>query len=163
MYASMITVLHDFFSHNLPYMDLTRGAALGSVGILLFSYALRKYIVEGFLHIMGRLAARTDTEVDDLLLEVIRVPLRVTVVYFGILIAIALLPLERYPRGEETVFVLFRLGAVIILSWTAIRSIKVVTYLLRRITSRSDTLIDDKLVPFVDQILRILFIVIGIV
>ncbi len=163
MYASLITTLQDFFYSNIPHVAITWGEALGSLGILLFSYALRKYIVEGFLMIMGRLAEKTDTEVDDLLLEVIRVPLRVTVVYFGILAAIAILPMERYPRGEETIYTLFRLGAVVILTWTAIRSIKVVTYLLKRITSRSDTLIDDKLVPFVDQILRILFIVIGVV
>jgi len=161
MQSSISIVLKDFFSSSVPYFDLSWGAAIGSFSILLFSYALRKYIVEGLLLLLGRIASKTETEVDDLLLEVIRVPLRVTVVYFGILAAIWILPLEKYEGFENIVFILFRLGAIIILAWTAIRSIKVVSYLLRSLTKKSDTLIDDKLVPFVKQILRILAIVIA--
>ncbi len=164
MYASLVQTTTNFLNKTVIFCDhLNYGALFGSIGVLLLSYALRFYIVEFFLTIMGKLTEYTDTEVDDLLLEVIRVPLRVTVVFFGILVAIAILPLEHYPKVENVVYLLFRLGAIIILCWTALRSITVISYLLRSLTSRTDNLIDDKIVPFLEQILRILFVVVGVV
>jgi MscS family membrane protein len=163
MQAAIFTSVKDFFFTSMPYMELTWGAFLGSIAILFFSYALRFYIVEGFLLLAGKLAKKTKTEVDDLLLEVIRIPLRTTVIYFGILAAIWILPLNKYPTFEWFIFILFRLGAIIIVAWTAIRSLVVLAYLMKRITKKTDTLLDDKLIPFIDQMLRILIIVITIV
>ncbi|MBN2723463.1 MAG: mechanosensitive ion channel family protein [Deltaproteobacteria bacterium] len=163
MLASIVNSVSNFFTSNIPGTSINWGSILGSTGILIFSWALRKYIVESLLRVLHKLAEKTETEVDDLLLEVIRVPLRSTVVYFGILAAIYILPLERYQGVENFVFILFRLGAIVILGWTGVRSIKVVSFLLRRLTARKDTLLDDKLVPFVEQILRIVIIMIAAV
>ncbi|MBU1221941.1 mechanosensitive ion channel family protein [Myxococcota bacterium] len=161
MYSSIITATTEFFHKTVPGTFLTYGSLFGSICILFFSWALRKYIVEWILSLANKLTQKTETEIDDLLLEVIRVPLRATVVYFGILGAFYILPLERYSGLENVVKLLFRIGAIIIITWTGVRAIKVVSFVLRRVTSRKDTLLDDKLVPFIEQILRILAIVIG--
>ncbi len=157
----MKAALAEFLGNQVPYADVTWGMILGALAVLLLSYLLRKYIVEWMLHGLGMVAAKTKTKADDIFIEAIRGPLRFTVVYFGILLAIWILPLERYPRVESVVFHLFRIGGIIIFAWAAVRSTAVITYLLQSLAIKTESLLDDRLIPFFEDVLVILIWIIA--
>ncbi|MGM0597301.1 MAG: mechanosensitive ion channel family protein [Myxococcota bacterium] len=163
MYLSFLTPLKSFFNTNIPHISLSWGRFLGSIAVLVLSYALRKYIVEMVLKVSGSFAKKTKTQIDDYLLEAVRPPLKTTVFYFGILIAIWILPVEKYPTIENIIYILFRIGAIFLLGWLLLRSVKVVGHLVEEVSGKTTSSLDNRLVPFVEQILKILITIIMVV
>ena len=163
MMSSIVNTYHNITSQPLGIDPFTVGHVLFSVLILSAGYFLRRIVVAGLLALLSRLASQTQTQADDLLLEAIRVPARAAVVILSILWAIVVLPVEHFPTFERVFYTLFRMSVIILVCWTATRSIKVLTYLMRGAMTIKEKIIDDRLMPFIEQILKIVVILIGFV
>ena len=160
------TIFHDF--HDT--LNVTIGGSvfmwshlLYATLILTLGYLLRRVVVAGLLALLGRLASQTQTQADDILLEAIRVPARAAVVILSGLWAVVVLPIQHFPTFERIFYAGFRMAVVILVCWTATRSIKVLTYLMRGAMTIKEKIIDDRLMPFIEQILKIVVILIGFV
>jgi len=163
MLTSIIESFRTFTGQPLGIEPFTWGHIFFSTLILSAGYFLRRVVVAGLLGLLSRLASQTQTQADDLLLEAIRVPARTTVVILSILWAVVVLPIEQFPAFERVFYALFRMSIIILVCWTAARSIKVLTYLMRGAMSIKEKIIDDRLMPFVEQILKIVIVMIGFV
>jgi MscS family membrane protein len=163
MPATIFQSFHDFLDVPIGGSVFTWGHLVYATLILTLGYLLRKVVVAGLLALLGRLASKTQTQADDILLEAIRVPARAAVVILSSLWAVVVLPIQHFPTFERVFYAGFRMAVVILVCWTATRSIKVLTYLMRGAMSIKEKIIDDRLMPFIEQILKIVVILIGFV
>ncbi|PKN44754.1 MAG: hypothetical protein CVU59_10900 [Deltaproteobacteria bacterium HGW-Deltaproteobacteria-17] len=163
MPSSILETFNTFTSQPTGIDPFTWGHLIFSALILSAGYFLRRVVVAGLLALLSRLASQTQTQADDLLLEAIRVPARTAVVILSILWAVVVLPIEHFPMFERIFYALFRMSIIVLVCWTAMRSIRVLTYLMRGAMSIKEKIIDDRLMPFVEQILKIVIVLIGFV
>lgn len=131
--------------------------------VLVGAYALRRFIVDQLLRLLTHLASKTESQADDLLLEAIRVPARAAFVILAIWWVVIVLPSEAFPRFMRFFNAFMRVAAIVLVAWTAVRSVKVLTYLIRSTMTIRERIIDERLMPFIEQILKILLILIGFV
>ncbi len=163
MFSSIFDMARGFFNESIGESVFLWKHVILSTLILSMAYLLRKVAVDSVLALLSRFAAKTKTQADDLLLEAIRVPARTAIVLLSVLWAVYILPLEAFPVVEKIFLAAFRVTTIILVCWTGVRAIRVLTYLLRGVINIKDAIIDDRLIPFVDQILRIVVVLIGFV
>lgn len=139
------------------------GHLVFSLLVLIGAYTLRRFVVEQILRILSHLASKTKSQVDDLFLEAVRAPSRAAFMIFAIWWVAIVLPIEAFPRIIKIFNVFIRISIIVLIAWTAVRSVKVLTYLIRNSMTLKDRIIDERLMPFIEQILKILLILIGFV
>ena len=111
-----------------------------------------------FRHMMDRVAARlariTTTHVDDLLVVAVKKPLEWVVVVLGLYLAIYTL------RPPEMVMGVLRAGFWVpfslLTAWMIFRCVNVFTSMLKEWARKTDTTLDDHLVPIVERSLQIM-------
>lgn len=129
-------------------------------GIVLASLVARR-IVRFFLdRAAKRIAQRTVTQVDDLLLQAIEKPLEVTVVILGLFAAV--FSLTPPPRIREWLESVFWIPFSLIIAWVMFRGVSVLSHILRRWTARTDTTLDDQLVPLIERAAKIVVWILAI-
>jgi small-conductance mechanosensitive channel len=141
------------WANTLPSPLDSNWAAFGLsiLGWLLVSLSLI-YVVEPIIH---QLTKKTETELDDLLLEAVRMPVFITVLLFGVVTSLQVLyiPTDLMITIQQT----YQLGFILLMTWLAYRVFNdVVVYLLGKLSSRTDTELDDVLVPLLQKIGMIL-------
>lgn len=116
------------------------------------------YIFEVYLN---RFAAKTNTKLDDMIIGAIKRPLYIIIFVFGVYLAFNYVDFPFSDFVEVTI--LFKIISVILITWVAFRLsdaiIKEYGYALAK---KTDSNIDDVIIPVVDQISGILIIIIGI-
>lgn len=137
------------WDNSLPApLNGNEGAFLVSiVGWLVVSLSLI-YIVEP---IIRQLTKKTKTDLDDKLLEAARMPVFLTVMLFGLVTSLQVLyvPTDLMIAIQET----YQMGFILLMAWLAYRIFNdVVIYLMSKISSKTDTEIDDVLVPLLHKI-----------
>lgn len=122
--------------------------------ILLGTFVIRwllKYVME---RVAGRLARITTTQVDDMLVDAIKKPLEWVVVVLGIYLAIYTL------RPPELFLGVLRAGFwvpfSILTAWMIFRCVNVFTFLLKSWAQKTDTTLDDHLVPLIERSIQIM-------
>jgi MscS family membrane protein len=132
-----------------------------SLLMLLLGFSLRGFLLDKLLTPFKLLFGRTETEIDDRLLEGVRGPLgwvvNLVAVYF------ALLFLEP-PASLMTVatLVLQTIGTVLV-AWVVYRVLDVGMHAMLKYTEQTESEMDDQLVPLVMRVARVvLFIIVGI-
>ena len=131
------------------------GRELGITFSILLGTFVIKWLVK---HLMERVAARlariTTTHVDDMLVEAVKKPLEWVVIVLGLYLAIYTL------RPPEMVMGVLRVGFWVpfslITAWMIFRCINVFTSLLKSWALKTDTTLDDHLVPLVERALQIM-------
>ncbi len=151
------------FLHTSMFEPFTWGHLVFTVLVLSATYLLRRVVVNQLLRILSHLASKTQTQADDLLLEAIRIPAQVGVVVLAAWWVVLVLPTSEFPTFERVFGEFLRVAVIVLVTWTAVRSVKVLSYLIRGAMSLKERIIDDRLMPFVEQILRIILILMGFV
>ena len=111
-----------------------------------------------FKHMMDRVAARlariTTTHVDDLLVEAVKRPLEWVIVVLGLYLAIYSL------RPPEMVMGVLKAGFWVpfslLTAWMIFRCVNVFTSMLKEWAHKTDTMLDDHLVPLLERSLQIM-------
>lgn len=105
-------------------------------------------------------AKRTKTDIDDRMLKVLRRPVFMLVIVFGLVSSSSILPL-----GEGDVRIIFQAYGIVlitIVTFVAYRLFKeVLVYLGKRISSKTKSEIDDVLIPVIDKIGGVIILVFG--
>ena len=134
------------------------GCALGA---LLLGFFCRAYLLGRLLRPLEGLAARTKTQLDDVLIEHIQRPLGWLVIVLGAYLAVLVLQL---PEGlaAGALLLLHTLGLMVV-AWMLYNGVEVVSLGLDRFTQRTESQMDDHLVPLVRKIMRVSIVVVTVV
>ena len=122
-------------------------------GFVLGSLVFRKILLYALNRYGARLTRLTKTDLDDLLLEALKKPIGMTVVLIGLYFAVhSFNPPSGIEKGIDTVFSLI---IVVLLCWFMLRLVNVLTIILHRWAEKTDTTLDNQLVPLVSRAAKI--------
>lgn len=145
-------------NHQFLGIDLWRFAA--SLCIFLVIFLARRHLVRWFMDLLARLAKRTKTDLDDKIIEAIRPPLRAALQVLNVYAALFILDLPRHPRDwQGFVDVVTKVAAVVIVAWAAMRAVSILTGFLNKFTAKTNSPLDDRLVPFIDRTIRVVLVI----
>ncbi len=136
---------------------------MGKLGlfIVLFIVLLlvRVFIVTFTLKYMQKLAEKTKNTLDDKLLEAGTPPYKLLLLTFALILSATVLEL----KGKPAAFFSHTTRSMIIYSvfWFLYRTTPIVSGLLKDLSEKTESQLDDKIVPFVNKVLGIIVFVIG--
>ncbi len=132
------------------------GRFLAAVGLIFVGLVARRLIKWVFSALLRRKAAKTAIEWDDDAVELLPAPLATIVVIFLWYLAAVMMALPEEPFNIR-IYVYQGLKAAIAVAgtWLLFRFIDVTTLGLERLAARSDTRLDDQLIPLVRKTAKV--------
>ncbi len=97
---------------------------------------------------LATLAARTETQADDLATEALISPLGIILPVIGLFLAVRTLLAAR-PEWQASTDTIFKVVSILVITWTAFRLLDALTVLLAEMADRTESKLDDQLVPLV--------------
>ncbi|PCI39904.1 MAG: mechanosensitive ion channel protein MscS [Elusimicrobia bacterium] len=143
------------------FLGISIQQALVAFAFIFGGFLLRK-VVERFFAGIEKAVSKTETPYDDLLLEIVRYPLLAACVPLGFYFALHTLPLPTKPVDFSALLSAgFKTITVIFVVWVAIRFVDGVCSVWEGYAKRSDSEIDDMLVPIVRKSLKSFLVIVG--
>ncbi len=124
-------------------------AAITLLAIVLLRRILMRLMIRG----LRQVTSRTKTTLDDQLVDALNPPLGYFLGFVGLYVASEWLELS--PGVEEAIWVVLRLGGIICASWALLRSTSLITALFGGLAKRTESELDDHLVPLIGRIARV--------
>ena len=137
---------------------------VAAVGCIVVAWAVKKLALKWLVGVLLHVASKTKTDLDDLLVQAVTAPLGATVVLAGFYLGAEVIQFPNHPVDvQEFVRGLFRTIMIIIVAWALYRAVRVVTVMLERLTAKTESNLDDQLVPFAEKFLKATVIVLAVV
>ncbi|WP_158542725.1 mechanosensitive ion channel family protein [Lujinxingia litoralis] len=152
-------VLADVLSLDLLEIALWRVGA--ACLVLMAGILMRTTLLDRLLRPLEKLAARTKNDVDDRLIQAIRRPLGWLINLIAIYVAVLIVQVPQ-ALHQVVVLVLQTLGTGFV-AWMVFNVVDAVGAYLEGLARRSDTAVDDHLVPLVKRVMRLLVIVVMVI
>ncbi len=123
----------------------------------------QRYLITLFHRLAQGVADRTETPIDNMLLEAAEKPASWLVLVVGLMVSLHLLAVDatRFPLLEP-LLQLGRAATVVIGGWFLWRLIGAVASYLRARAQETESPLDDQLIPFIAKTLRLLLIITGV-
>ncbi|MDF5718594.1 MAG: mechanosensitive ion channel [Rhizonema sp. NSF051] len=131
-----------------------------SIIILTFSLALKQVFSEIIIRRIERMASGTQTSFDDDLVKIIKQPLNWLIVIGGLWIVQLILAENFSPELNEKVEGIIKFAALATFAFVVYRAAPVLGELLKQWTLKSETELDDLLVPYLPKLFQVLAIAI---
>jgi len=142
---------------ELQFLSGTIGSFLATVLAWAIVTLVIYYAIFGIVRIIAR---RTETEVDDILLGILKTPLWVLLFSYGIVNSLAVLALPKEIVGSiQTIFDALLLGIVFYLAWRIVQDI--VIHWAETYAEKSESKLDDVLVPILKRLSPLVLLVAG--
>lgn len=145
------------FVWETSFLGLNVGDALVAILILLIAFAVRGLFSRLLRVVIKRETEKTETLIDDKVLEAVSDPLKLVPVIIGVYVAVQVLGLEG-PEGEGFGMEIVQSLIAIAIFWALHNAVMPVSYLLTGLR----TLLTPVLVDWLAKALRILFLIVGI-
>jgi MscS family membrane protein len=145
---------------NNEILGITIGRYLTAVGIVLIALIAKKLFSFFFTRAIVPLAQKTGKELDDRLLACLHKPLEFLVFLIGLFVAAEFLQLPVEPYNLDN-FVSTLLKALLILdvAWFFFNMVDMVDHYLTKWAVRTESVLDDQLVPLVRKTLRVFIVI----
>jgi MscS family membrane protein len=156
----------DSLSHagngSLPVLSLH--TLLIVAGIVVVALVARKVFQVLLLGRLRKLAERTESDVDDAVLRAVDRPIGLLILLAGIHVALSYvrLPLEPLDLRRFSRLLLLLLVTVDI-TWLFIRLTDVLVVFLQRAAKKTDSALDDQLIPLIRKSIKVAFVILGFV
>lgn len=138
----------------------TGGELLTAFGILIAAFVGRRLIRFFLERGAKRLASRTKTDLDDLLIQAVEKPIDVGILILGIYLAVhSLNPPAKMQVWLESVF---WIPYSFLIAWTMFRGVNVLSHFMHKWAARTDTTLDDQLVPLVERAAKVVVWILAI-
>ena len=124
----------------------TVGQLLLAFGFIILSFILRAILNAVVTRKLSSLAAKTETQADDLAAEALVSPLGLILPVAGVFLAMRIL-LSVQPEWVDNADTVFKVATVLVLAWTGFRLLDALSVLLMEFADRTDSRLDDQLVP----------------
>jgi MscS family membrane protein len=150
----------ELFGHNvgLPdFLDNNPGRFMIMILIWLIVGGIEIGIV---IPLLRWLASRTKTKYDDIILDIVRVPVMILIVMYGLVDSLS--QLEMSPVTLALIFKAYYIGLILVIAYVSYRIFKgVLIVLMKDIASKTQTELDDILVPIFDKIGTVMIIIVA--
>ena len=143
--------LTGFMDHNIALW--TVGQLLLAFGFIIGGFVLRAILNAVVSHRLVALAAKTETEADDIASEALINPLGLIVPVTGVYLAIRTL-LAVQPEWLISADRIFKVISILVITWTAFRLVDALTTLLFELAAGTESRLDDQIVPLVRKALK---------
>jgi len=131
--------------------------------ILFFTLLLKRIIAHLFTKIIFKAAQKTSGQMDDMLVKSMNKPAEFLIVVLGVYISVEILQLPSEPtnidqiaRNLVDVLLTFNIG------WFCFNSVTLLEHWLNHWAGRTESTLDDQLVPFIRKSLRIFIVFLAI-
>ena len=156
----------DIFSQlksflNYSFFDVSLGRITAAVVVFFGILLLRKLFTRIVFGMAGIWTRRTRTAFDDRLLDTVAPPVRFLFVALAVWTFGAILRLPE--DAADFVNHLVRSMVAVALIWAAYRATHVVSSLLEKLTRKTETTLDDNLLPIIQKAVRSVVVVLGVV
>lgn len=146
------------------FMSVSVGRIAAALAILLLALLAKKLAGQLFIRILQPIAARTRTEYDDRMVEALRKPVELLVFVVGLFVACQVLQLPAEPLNlDHFANAVIKLLVTFCGGWALFNLIGVLELWLSRWTGRTETTLDDQLLPFIRKSLRAFVVVLALV
>ncbi|MEZ4380889.1 MAG: mechanosensitive ion channel family protein [Nannocystaceae bacterium] len=125
---------------------------------------LRRLMMRMVIRALKQITARTETTLDDQLVDALNPPLGYFLGFLGLYVACFWLYLDE--GVEHSVWSILRLSGIICAGWALLRSTRLITALFGSLAKRTESELDDHLVPLVGRIARVaiaLFVIVLVI
>ncbi len=140
-------------------LDITLGRWLLAVLVLFASLVARRMLIATFHTLVGKIARRTETMLDDVLLEASERPAGYLLMLVGILLTIHILqPPEKVFPIVGLLDQVGKVASILIGMWFVWRLIDGLAAYFSARARRTDSALDDQLVPFIAKTLKIFLV-----
>ena len=146
--------IFNIWENNLPSpLNTNDGAFLVTLLGWILIGLLFYFVVDPTVHMMTK---KTQTDLDDIILGILRMPVFLLIVLIGSVGSIEILDIsQKMLASIETLYAVF---LVIIGAWLAYKIyVEVVLYYAKKFANKTDTELDDVLIPVLEKIGMILF------
>jgi MscS family membrane protein len=124
--------------------------------VILAAFVLRKLLSSIVLSSLRRLAHRTSTDLDDAIIKAVGPPLGLAVIIGGIYAATAVLHLPSEPVNvRRAADVILATLVIVAATWLLLRAIDATTAYLATLTQRTESRLDDQLIPILRKSLKV--------
>ncbi len=131
--------------------------------ILLFTLICRKLFSHLIMAYLKKLASKTETTLDDSIIEIAEQPLSLFIIFSGIILCRMILLPYINPEIDKTIYRLLQFFLVVIICWFIHQSAEILTVFFQKFTRRTKTKLDDLLLPYVAKAIKIISIIIIII
>ena len=151
-----LSSLPSWLSETIIFLAFVAGAYVLSEVVVLIINLLKRY-----------LASRTATDLDDKILDAIKAPVRYAMIFVGATVALKRLDLM-FDEKSDWIFkitngVVF-VGFALVVTMVLLRTVRIFTrWYAEQVASKTESNVDDELLPLVRRILNIIIVVIGVV
>ena len=149
---------------ELEFQGYTVGDFAVVVGILLLAMVARRVFQLIALNRLRAISKRTDSDIDDRLIAAVERPVGLLIPLLGFYVALASLRLPVEPVNVKRFFdVVILLLLALDLTWLLIRLTDVMAVFLQRMARKTDSTLDDQLIPLIRKSIKVAFAVLAFV
>ncbi|MBN1348504.1 mechanosensitive ion channel [candidate division KSB1 bacterium] len=145
----------DFLNTHLVVWAIPGTTLATAVIILIITLLMRKLFSVWALKYFKKLASRTESRLDDVLIDVLNPPLSFLFLILGFVL-VRMVLVAHIPSSIDAMFQpLLQFGFVIVICWLIYRSADVFTDYLEKLSRRTRTELDDILAPYIKKVIKI--------
>jgi MscS family membrane protein len=131
--------------------------------IILITLICRRLFSHIIMSYLKKLASKSETTIDDSLVEIAEKPLSLLILLAGIILCRMILIPYINPEIDKTIYKLLQFFFVVIICWSVHQSAEIITTFFQKFTRRTKTELDDLLLPYVAKTIKIAAIIIILV
>ena len=141
---------------EITWLDITLAHWLLAITVLFVTVIAQRYIVKAFHNIAQKITSRTETELDNVLLEAAERPGSMLIFVIGILISVHMLnpPTDSFPI-ISLIDGAGRIVTIVIGVWFLWRLIEGLSVYFIARAQETESSLDDQLVPFIAKTLKV--------
>ena len=141
------------------FLGISMGRFAAAFGVVIFAMILKKIIAHLFTAVIFPFARSTRSRYDDLLLEGVKRPLEFLAIILGLWVAIYILQLPTEPADlRRGAYALMKILVTIDVAWAFFNLVALLEVWLGQWVSRTESTLDDHLLPFIRKSLRVFII-----
>lgn len=144
----------NFFNENFSFFGIPGVRVVAAVTIIVLAVIFKRLFSLVVLHRLKKLTAKSETHLDDALLDILNPPLSFIILVLGIYLAtIVLGPTSE--RVTDALDKIFHLTFVILICWLIYRSADVFSEFLQNLAKRTDTELDNLIAPYIGKVVKV--------
>ncbi len=128
---------------------------------LLLFFAGRRALMNVVMRLVAQLTRRTHNAYDDAFFDALKPPLGAFVQTLGVYLALLWLPLSDSVHGM--VDSVYRVAVIAIVGWGLLRCVDVVTAMMSAMAAKTESKVDDNLVPLISRMMRLILVAMVVV
>lgn len=153
----------DFINPDITILGIPGIKLVIATLILIITLLFRKMFSVWVLKYIRKLTARTETKLDDALIDILNPPMSFFILLIGVVITRLILVPYINPAIDRILQSILDFGLVVVICWIVYRSADVFTGYLEKIAGRTRTELDDLLVPYLKKVIKIAAVVIVVI